>query len=148
MVKKKVFGIFIIMLLMIPLIPGSASTTTFGNEKKVFTDCYIEATGDVEPSGGSLIRFVMFKWFYIRPYNDDRAFVFLWLIEFLEPDVEVTIWDEKGGDILWQDIGLTGVWGLKLFWYKGIYTNDGSSDDQLVVNLRGNAKKVTAYIGE
>lgn len=146
--KRKIIAIMILTLLVIPLIPSLSATPTFGNEKKVFRDCYIEATGDVEPSGGSLFRYVMFKHFYIRPYGDDRAFVLFWLIEFLEPDVEVTIYDEKGGEILWQDTGLTGVWGLRLFWFFGTYTNEGSTDDQLVVNLHGNAKKVTAFIGD
>lgn len=147
MMKKKIIGITIIMLLIIPLLPSS-SAITFGNEKKVFKDCYIEASGDVEPSGGSLFRYVMFKYFFIRPYGDDRAFVFHWLIEFLEPDVEVTIYTEKDGEILWQDTGLTGVWGIRLFWFNGIYTNEGSTNEQLVVNLQGNAKKATAYIEE
>lgn len=146
--KKKIIGIIIVMLFIIPLLPCSTATTIFGNEKKVFKNCYIEATGDVEPSGGSLFRYVMFKFFFIRPHRDERAFVFRWLIEFIEPDVDVTIYKEKDGEILWQDTGLTGVWGMKLFWFNGIYTNEGSTDQQLVVNLQGNAKKVIVYIDE
>ncbi|KYK21134.1 hypothetical protein AYK21_05225 [Thermoplasmatales archaeon SG8-52-2] len=119
----------------------------FLNKKEVFKDCYIEATGNVEPSG-DFIKYVMFKHFWFRPYRDERAFVFLWLIEFLEPDVSVTIYTEENGDILWEDTGLTGVWGMRLFWYFGIYTNDGSTDDQLVVNLQGNAKAIIVYTEE
>lgn len=143
--RKKIIGIIIGMLLITMLLPSISATPTFGNKKEVFKDCYIEATGEVEPSGGSLFRYVMFKYFYIRPYGDERAFVFLWLIEFLEPDVSVTIYTEKNGDILWEDTGLIGVWGMRLFLYFGIYTNEGSTEDQLVVNLQGNAKKVIVY---
>jgi hypothetical protein len=148
--RKKIIGIFVVMLFIIQILPSTTATPTlpFGNEKKVFKNCYIEATGDVEPAGGSFLRFVMFKCFFIRPQGGDSAFVFLWLIEFLEPNAEVTIYNEKDGEILWQDTGLTGVWGFKLFWFKGTYTNEGSTDDQLVVNLEGTAKKVTAYTGE
>ena len=143
--KKKIIALLFLMLLIVPIIPTTPATATFGNKKTVFENCYLEATGNVEPSGGSLFRYVMFKYFFIRPYGDDRAFVFLWLIEFLEPDVEVTIYSEKGGEILWQDTGLTGVWGMRLFWFKGTYTNTGSTNNQLVVNLHGNAKKIIVY---
>ena len=146
--KKKIIGIIIGMLLITVFIPSISATQTFGNKKEVFKDCYVELTGTVVPVSGNLFQYLMFKYFYIRPYGDDRAFVLFWLIEFLEPDVEVTIYDKKGGEILWQDTGLSGVWGMKLFWFFGIYTNDGSTDDKLVVNLQGTAKKVTAFIGE
>jgi len=143
--KKKIIGIIIGTLLISLLMPSISANPTLGNKKEVFENCYVEATGDVEPSGGSLFRYVMFKIFFIRPYGDNRAFVFRWLIEFLEPDVTVTIYTEKNGDILWQDTGLNGVWGMRLFWYNGIYTNEGSTENQLVVNLEGNAKIVTVY---
>ena len=145
--KKKVVGLVIGMLVITMFLPSITATSMFGNEKKVFRDCYIEATGTVEPCG-DFIRYVMFKHFYIRPYRDERAFVLLWLIEFLEPEVTVTIYSEKNGDVLWEDTGLTGVWGIRLFWFFGVYTNDGSTEDQLVVNLQGNAKKIITYIGE
>lgn len=117
----------------------------FGNKRDIFRDCYIEATGAIEPSGGSLFRYVMFKYFYIRPFGDDRAFVLSWLIEFMEPNVVVTIYTEKNGEVLWQDTGLTGVWGLRLLWYSGIYTNEGSTENELIVNLQGNAQIAIVY---
>ncbi len=142
--RKKIIGIIIFLILMTQIIPTISATPTFGNKKEVFKDCYIEASGTVEPCG-DFIKYVMFKHFYIRPYRDERAFVLLWLIEFLEPDVTVTIYTEENGEVLWEDTGLTGVWGMRLFWYFGIYTNDGSTDDQLVVNLHGNAKRIIVY---
>ena len=63
----------------------------------------------------------------------------------MEPNVAVTIYAEKNGDILWQDTGLTGVWGMRLLLYSGIYTNEGSTEDQLIVNLQGNAKIAITY---
>ncbi|MBU0496801.1 MAG: hypothetical protein KKC68_02300 [Candidatus Thermoplasmatota archaeon] len=44
-------GIVIGMLVTTLLPPSISVTPTFGNKKEVFKDCYIEATGDVEPSG-------------------------------------------------------------------------------------------------
>ena len=146
--RKKVIGIIIGMLLITLIIPSLSATPTFANEKEVFRDCYLEVTGTVVPVSGNLFQYLMFKHFYIRPYGDERAFVLLWLIQWIEPDVTVTIYTEENGEILWQDTGLTGVWGMRLFWYKGIYTNEGSTEDQLVVNLEGTAKLVVAYIGE
>jgi len=146
--KKKLIGILIIMLLTIPFLQSPVAKTTLANEKEVFEDCYVEVTGTVVPVSGNLFKYLMFKHFYIRPYGDERAFVFLWHIQWLEPDVTVKIFTEENGELLWQDIGLNGVWGMRLFWYNGIYTNNGSSDDQLVVNLNGNVKRVTVFIGE
>ena len=142
---RKIIGMIIILLIASLLLPSILATPTFGNKKEIFKDCYIEATGDIEPSGGSLIKYVMWKNFWFRPFGDDRAFVFLWLIEWMEPDVTVTIYQEKNGEILWQDTDLIGIWGMRLIWYNGIYTNDGTTEDQLVVNLQGNAKVVIVY---
>ncbi|KYK31574.1 MAG: hypothetical protein AYK22_02465 [Thermoplasmatales archaeon SG8-52-3] len=146
--RKKIIGFFIVMLMISLLLPSISAVPTYGNKKDVFKDCYIEATGTIEKVSGNLFQYLMFKHFYIRPHGDDRAFVFLWLIEWREPDVTVTIYSEKDGDILWQDTGLTGVWGMRQFWYYGIYTNDGSTEDQLIVNLQGNAKAVIVYTEE
>jgi len=145
---RKIIGLTICMLVVIMLFPSITATSTFGNKKEVFKDCYIEATGAVEPTGGSFIRYVMWKHFWFRPFGDDRAFVFLWRIAFMEPNVAVTIFAEKNGDVLWQDNGLTGIWGLTLFRFNGIYTNEGSTEDQLIVNFQGNVKVAIAYIGE
>jgi len=142
---RKIIGMIIILLIASLLLPSILATPTFGNKKEIFKDCYIEATGDIEPSGGSLIKYVMWKNFWFRPFGDDRSFVFLWLIEWMEPDVTVTIYQEKNGEILWQDTDLIGIWGMRLIWYNGIYTNDGTTEDQLVVNLQGNAKVVIVY---
>jgi len=142
--RKKIVGILIVMLVLTMVLPSASANLALGNKKEIFKNCYIEATGTVEPCG-DFIQWVMFKHFYIRPYHDERAFVLLWLIEFLEPDVTVTIYSEKNGDILWEDTGLIGVWGMRLFWYYGTYTNDGSTEDSLVVNLQGNAKAIIAY---
>jgi len=146
--RKKMIGIIIGMLLITLLLPSISATPTFGNKKEVFKNCYIEVAGTVESVSGNLFQYLMFKHFYIRPHGDERAFVLLWLIEWREPDVTVTIYTEENGDILWQDTGLSGVWGMRLFWYNGIYTNEGSTEDQLVVNLQGNAKAVIAYTEE
>jgi hypothetical protein len=146
--RRKMIGIIIGMLVVILVIPSLTAISSSGNKKDIFKDCYIEATGAVEPTGGSLIKYVMWKNLWFRPYKDDRAFVLLWRIAFMEPNVTVTIYTEKNGAILWQDTGLTGIWGLRLFWFNGIYTNEGTTEDQLMVNIQGNVKVATAYVDE
>jgi hypothetical protein len=146
--RKKIIGIIIVMLLITLLLPSLSATPTFGNKKEVFRDCYVEVTGTVVPVSGNLMQYLMFKYFYMRPHGDERAFVLFWLIQWREPDVTVTIYTEENGDILWEDTGLTGVWGMRLLWYNGIYTNEGSTEGQLVVNLQGIARAVIVYTEE
>jgi len=55
---RKIIGFVIGMLVVTILLPSIAAAPTFGNKKEIFRDCYIEATGAVEPSGGSLFRYV------------------------------------------------------------------------------------------
>ena len=143
--RKKMIGIIIGMLLITVFIPSISATQSLGNRGEVIRNCYIEVTGTVVPVSGNLFQYLMFKFFYIRPHSDERAFILLWHIQWMEPDVTVTIYTEKNGEILWEDTGLNGVWGMRLFWYYGIYTNEGSTEDQLVVNLEGNAKKVILF---
>ena len=146
--RRKLFGIILGTLVLTLLLPSITASFTVGNQKEIFKDCYIEATGTVEHTGSYFVRYVMWKHFWFRPYGDDRAFVFLWRIAFMEPNVTVSIYTEKNGDIIWQDVGLTGIWGLTLFWFNGIYTTEGSTEDQLIVNFQGNVKVAIAYIDE
>jgi hypothetical protein len=143
--RKTYMGLIVGMLVATLLLPSIAAVPTFGNKKDVFKDCYIEASGAVESTGSSFIKYVMWKHFWFRPYGDDRAFVLLWRIAFMEPEVTVTIYTEKNGDVLWQDTGLAGIWGLTLFWFNGIYTNDGTTEDQLIINFQGTVKVAIVY---
>ena len=64
--RKKIIGIIIGMLLITTLLPTLSATPNpaTGNKREVFNNCYIEATGDIEPSGGWL-GYVMFKYLLI-----------------------------------------------------------------------------------
>lgn len=96
--------------------------------RRVFTTCYIEATGSVNH---------MLKHLWFRPFLNDYAVVSYWAILFDEPDAQVTIYNRENGRVLWQDNEDFGQWGLKIIGYFGIYTNP--SDEGLRINLRGNA---------
>lgn len=146
--KKICMDILVGMLVVVFLLPSVTGALTIGNKKQVFKECYIEASGEVERTGSYFIRYVMWKHFWFRPYNDDRAFVLFWRVAFMEPKVSVTIYTEKNGDILWEDTEQTGIWGLWLWCYYGVYTNDGTTDDQLVIKLQGTAKVAIVYFDE
>jgi hypothetical protein len=98
-------------------------------KRRVFTTCYIEASGPVNH---------MWKTFWLRPFGGDIAFISYWAISFREPDVQVTIYNRENGRVLWQSENDLGQWGLKLVGYFGIYTNP-PVDDGLGINLRGKA---------
>ncbi|KYK24746.1 hypothetical protein AYK25_01580 [Thermoplasmatales archaeon SM1-50] len=145
---KKLIEIIIGILVVILLLPSITGAATLEIKREVIKDCYIEATGPVVPVSGNLFQYLFFKRFCIRPFGDDRAFIFSAYIEWNEPEVTVTIYAEKNGEILWQDPGDIGQWGTRLFWYYGIYTDEVTTEDQLIVNFKGNAKVVIVSTGE
>lgn len=138
--RRKLFGILMCVVLLATTIPitsalnedNTAATVDQKDnivKRRVFTTCYIEATGPVNH---------MMKSFWFRPFHGDYAIVSYWVILFGEPDVEVTIYNRENGRVLWQDNDDLGQWGLKLIGYFGIYTNP-PDDDGLRISLRGKA---------
>lgn len=138
--RMKILGILICVLLIATAMPltnainensteGVATQKNNITKRRVFTTCYIEASGSVDH---------MWKTFWFRPFRSDYAFISYWAISFLEPDVEVTIYNRENGRVLWQNENDYGQWGLKLIGYFGVYTNP-PGDDDLRINLRGKA---------
>ena len=137
--RRKIVGILICALLVATAMPFTNALNANGTEesinqkeaiakRRVFTTCYIEASGPVNH---------MWKTFWFRPFRGDYAFVSYWAISFREPDVEVTIYNRENGRVLWQNEEDFGQWGLKLIGYFGVYTNP--PDEGLRITLRGKA---------
>ena len=149
--KKKIIVILICMLFISTVISSIAAipinnSKSLGNENVVFKKCYIEANGlvdDMPPSN----RPLMIKIFFIRSFINDRTFALFLHIIFEEPDVEVTIYSEKDGQVLWNNENASGVWGLRLIRFNGFYT-DFTDENGFHVNLYGNAFRAIAAIGE
>ena len=78
---RKIFGILVCMLFILT----TFSTVPAIQEKKVFTNCYIEATGSID-----------FTWqLHDIPLGLRYRFISFWPIVFNEPDVDVTIYSKK-----------------------------------------------------
>jgi len=122
-------GLIIGMMIVTMLLPSLAATPTVGTKKEVFTQCYIKATGAIE-----------FTWkLNDIPIGLRYRFISYWPIVFNEPNVDVTIYSKKNGDILWEDTIQSGQWVLYLVGFLGKYNNEGSSADTLIANLDGKA---------
>jgi hypothetical protein len=118
------------------------STISAKQEKQVFENCYIEAKGELAHGIHNFWKLV-----FLKPHNDDRAFVLYWVMQWMEPNVTVTIYDEKSGQMLWNEGNQEGMWALKLFFYNGIYTWS-CEDGQWLMNLQGNAKVAITYTSD
>ncbi len=116
------------------------------NENAAFKKCYIEAIGLVDNMPPSN-RPLMIKILFLKSLINDRCFALYLHIIFEEPDVEVTIYSEKGGQVLWNNENACGVWGLRLIRFNGFYT-DFTDENGFHVNLQGNAFRVIATVGE
>jgi hypothetical protein len=145
--NMKIIGILISMLLIATLLPSigampANTVESIGNGDKVFKNCYVEAQGLVDSSPPHY-RPLMFKIFYLRSLVNDRSFILYWLIIFKEPKVEVTIYSEENGEVLWQNEDAPLVWGFRLFRFNGHYTHF-TDEDGFHVNLRGDAFRAIA----
>ena len=127
--RRKMIGLILIMLVVPILLPSITATSTVETKKEVFTQCYIEATGAID-----------FTWqLNDIPIGLRYRFISFWPVVFNEPDVDVTIYSRKNGDILWADTFNSGQWVLFLVGFIGKYNNDGSTTDTLIANLDGRA---------
>jgi len=150
--NKKIIGICVCVLLIATSIPSigaipGPNAQPVGNENKVFKNCYIDALGLVDSSPPHY-RPLMFKIFYLRSFITNNALVLYWLIIFEEPDVEVTIYSEENGEVLWQnEHDPPAVWGLRLIRFKGQYTHF-TNENGFHVNIRGNVGRAIASTGD
>jgi len=126
---RKMIGIIIGMLVVAMLLPSITATAPSETKKRVFTGCYIEASGPIDFTWQLNDIAIGFRYRYIS----------FWPVVFNEPDSDVTIYSKKNGDILWGDTFESGQWVLYLVGFIGKYNNDGSTADTLIANLEGRA---------
>jgi hypothetical protein len=114
----------------IPLAKENDATDKVVNTDTLYyVGCYIEASGEIDFTWQLNDIPIVFRYRYIS----------YWPIVFNEPNVDVTIYSRKNGDILWVDSFESGQWILYLVNFIGEYNNDGSTSEKLIVNLDGRA---------
>lgn len=141
---KKILLIFIICIILI--FAGLPSICAFeknsrilrNNNNQRFSNCYLIASGDVT---------FTFQLSDIK-IGPQRELIVYWPIIFNEPNANVTILDKKDGNILWQNTGTQEQWILHLVGFRGIYNNDGSTLENLIVNLDGKAAFISINMEE
>ena len=137
---KLIIVLVFVLSIMISTPTLNASLTKSETSKvknvKIFKNCYIEASGEI-----------FFTWQLTDfPIGFGRNLILYWPIVFIEPNVDVTIYSNKNGEILWQDMIDSGQWTLRLFGYRGFYNNDGSTIENLIANLEGKASLISISI--
>ena len=65
-----------------------------------FTQCYIEISGIMHNDWPALIKLANHWWFWHSERNNEYFISYGYSV--FEPDVEITIYDEKGGSVLWE----------------------------------------------
>ena len=93
--------------------------------------CYIEVLGKVAEDDSGRVE--MFKTFWFRPFDDDRAFVTFWHIKF-QPDANITVYTRENGRILWQH---EGNQTLDMVGFFGNYIPSSSDDRSFQVTMNG-----------
>jgi len=130
------------MLLITTLLPLTSATQEQTAQpalavRHVFRHCYVNATG--------LIYNVMIKSFYSGQIFN-HAFAVYWLCQWdgdnTSYPTHLTIYSEKGGDVLWTNEGDLGIWAVKMFLYRGAYTYSKTPDGRPIVHLEGKVLKI------
>jgi len=137
--ERKLGFVCVCMLIFLTVMPVMNATSVESprsllTQRHYFPTCYINATG--------LVANVMFKCLFSGQINN-HAFSVFWLTQWDDFNTTVpttvTIYSEKGGELLWTNSDPLGFWALKMLFYRGVYTTSWTPDDRLVVHLEGNA---------
>jgi hypothetical protein len=147
--KKKIFVACCFILLVIttfPLVSGNKIELNDNNNDlnlskwEFYNSCYIEAEGEIAYNI-DWIAFVkmpnMWKTFWFRPFNDDKAIVSYWMLVF-KFDSKIKIYSEENGELLWDHHG-SDYPQLKIFGFYGNYIPTTNDNDAFQVSLKGNA---------
>ncbi len=90
---RKMIGLIIGMLVVTVLLPSITAISTDSTKKEIFTNCYIEASGEID-----------FTWqLNDIPIGFRYRYISFWPVVFNEPNVDVTIYSKKNGEVIWQD---------------------------------------------
>lgn len=122
--KRQIFGWILVGMLVGVTLPVSCSASLPMDTDSVekYSDCYIEISGCLsEKDYPSIVGISMWKLVFLRPQGNDNpaAFVLYWFLRFKET-AEITIYDQKNGNILWQHNGV-GEQQLRIVWFDGEY---------------------------
>ena len=88
----------------------------------------------------------MWKSFWFRPFNDDKAIVSYWMLVF-KFDSIVKIYSEENGDLLWENYG-SNYLQLKIFGFYGNYIPSNNDENSFQVLLSGKAFIVLTKLRE
>jgi hypothetical protein len=146
--QKKVIGIILCIFVVALLLPTTHAVTTEEKESshsqeiefpKIFTTCYIEASGDISTTDWPrIIGSNMWKLTWFRPFRDDRALVSYWQLV-LDSSATIEIYDQKDGTLLYEHID-SDHQQMRIIGYYGIYIpSESETDSPLNVELNGRA---------
>ncbi len=154
--KLLVIGCFILLLLTsLPLVNSNESNNSIQTNNtnlskwELFTSCYIEAEGEIAYNidWPAIIKMPnMWKSFWFRPFNDDKAIVSYWMLVF-KFDSIVKIYSEENGDLLWENYG-SNYPQLKIFGFYGNYIPSNNDENSFQVLLSGKAFIVLTKLRE
>lgn len=103
-----------------------------------FTRCYIEASGDISTvDWPRIIGSNMWKLTWFRPFGNNFAVISYWRIV-LDESTDLSIYDEDGGELLWQHDGV-GHPQLRIIGYFGNYCSTNPIENTLHVEISGSA---------
>ncbi|VVB61859.1 Uncharacterised protein [uncultured archaeon] len=71
-------------------------------------------------------------------------FMLYWIIQSIEPNIIVKIYDEKNRNKIYNNGNQEGIWMTKLFFCKGLYTMSTENGHSLL-NIQGTAKTVIIF---
>ncbi len=142
---KKIICVLACFMMLIPLVQFTDAWAAKYEEEldnqddmvlgRIFTTCYIEASGKIGGWDRGFFQFGMWKTSWFRPFLNDFAVITYWHIPF-DSDAEVTIYSRDGGRVLWEYEGQQRV---NILGYFGTYIPNEIDDDSLYITIRGTA---------
>ena len=143
--KKKIFGCFLGVMLVMVTLPVSSSIFLSGGigEFEKFTDCYIEISGLLsETDYPSIVGISMWKMVFLRPEgNDDpAAFILFWFLRYKE-SASITIYDQQNGNVIWEHDGM-GEYQFRILWFRGSYEPIDVPGNSLQTDISGSVKVI------
>ena len=134
-----------ILVCMLFILTTMVSVVSAKQERTLYKDCYVEINGELKNG-----IYIFWKYVFLRPYHDDRAFVLWWILglnefQWVDGDVTVKIFNQENGQEIWNNENQTGQWAIKLFIFNGNYTCAG--EEPYIVDIQGNVRAPITYTG-
>jgi hypothetical protein len=103
---KTTIGCVLITVLMLAMNVSSIGVELNKDAKPIkdsserFTQCYVEISGIMHNDWPATVKLANHWWFWHIERNDEYFISYGYTL--FEPDVEITIYDTKGGSVLWE----------------------------------------------